>query len=452
MMSGGPATIFGAAVELRASSRPEPPVDARAPQGGDAHAIATTPGPETVNGAEPYPWPVTGEVSPRGLNALTDGFDPATARRMRPLALAAVVVVVAAASRTRPEPGLTGDHLAVFAALVVLAVGTLAAVRPLSATPAVQGAILAVVVVAAATLVGLQPNGPGFLGVFPAVVSAGLHLPTTRAALVAGLAGAAIGVAWAIGGGYHSVTGIVLNEFGIAAFFFLSLFLRRYREANDHARQLIFELNETRSAQAEAAALGERQRLAREMHDVLAHSLSGLALNLEGARLMAERSGADPLVTEAIHRAQRLAKTGLEEARDAIGMLRGDSLPDPARLAELAANFEVDTGVSCTFALEGPRRELASDVRLTVYRVAQEALTNIRKHAQPEGVDIRLVFEDTGTALTVEDHRSDGNHPAPGDGTGYGLTGMRERAELLGGTLTAAPTREGFRVTLWIPT
>jgi signal transduction histidine kinase len=381
-----------------------------------------------------------------------DGFDPATARWMRPLALSAVVVVVAAASRTQPEPGLKGDHLAVLAALVVLAVGILAVMRPLSAAPAVQGPILAAVVLGAAGLVGVQPNGPGFLGVFPAVVSAALHLPTSRAALVAGLAGAAIGVAWAIGGGYHSVTGIVLNEFGIAAFFLLALFLRRYREANDHARQLIFELNETRSAQAEAAALGERQRLAREMHDVLAHSLSGLALNLEGARLMAERADADPRITEAIHRAQRLAKTGLEEARDAIGMLRGESLPDPARLAELAANFEVDTGVACTFALDGLQRELASDVRLTVYRVAQEALTNIRKHAHPDRVELRLVFDDTGIALTVEDHRSDGNLPAPGDGTGYGLTGMRERAELLGGTLTAAPTPDGFRVALWIPT
>jgi signal transduction histidine kinase len=132
-------------------------------------------------------------------------------------------------------------------------------------------------------------------------------------------------------------------------------------------------------------------------------------------------------------------------------MLRGDALPGPERLAELVAEFEGDTGVACSFAVEGSPRELASDGRLTLYRVAQEALTNIRKHANPQRVELRLVFQAAGTELTVVDHRSDGDKPPSGDGTGYGLTGMRERAELLGGTLTAAPTPDGFRVALWIP-
>jgi signal transduction histidine kinase len=393
---------------------------------------------------------VTCDASPTGLQATATGLDPASARWMRPLAVAALVVVFTAALRIQPRPGLTGDHLGVTAALVVVAIGTLAVVRPVSGKPVLQGAMLALLVLAAAALVGLQPNGPGYLAVFPAIIAAALHLSTRRAALVAGLAVVAIGVGWIIGGN-KSVTAIVLNEFGIVAFFLLALFLRRYREANDRAQRLIAELNETRAAQAEAAALAERQRLARDMHDVLAHSLSGLALNLEGARLLAERSGTDPRITEAIHRAQRLAKAGLDEARDAIGMLRGESLPDPARLAELARDFEADTGVACTFVVSGSERELASDARLTVYRVAQEALTNIRKHAQPERVEISLTFDDRGTELTIQDH-SAGNRIASGDGTGYGLTGMRERAELLGGTLHAGRTDDGFRVALWIPT
>src|ERR1700726_2047717 len=103
----------------------------------------------------------------------------------------------------------------------------------------------------------------------------------------------------------------------------------------------------TRPAQAKAAALGERQRLAREMHDVLAHSLSGLVLNLEGARLIAERGNSDPRVADAIGRAHRLARNGLEEARRAIGMLRDDALPGPQRLTELANEFESDTDVAC---------------------------------------------------------------------------------------------------------
>jgi signal transduction histidine kinase len=79
------------------------------------------------------------------------------------------------------------------------------------------------------------------------------------------------------------------------------------------------------------------------MHDVLAHSLSGLVLNLEGAMLLADQGGADPKVSDAIHRAHRLARTGLQEARRAIGMLRDDALPGTRRLAGLAAEFEADT-------------------------------------------------------------------------------------------------------------
>src|SRR5206468_7482136 len=111
---------------------------------------------------------------------------------------------------------------------------------------------------------------------------------------------------------------------------------------------------------------------------VLAHTLSGLVLNLEGARLLAERGDDGAGVAEAIGRSQRLAKMGFEEARRAIGMLRGDALPGPERLAELAAAFEEDTGIRCTFDSEGDDRPLDSDGRLTVVRVADEALANIR--------------------------------------------------------------------------
>jgi signal transduction histidine kinase len=81
----------------------------------------------------------------------------------------------------------------------------------------------------------------------------------------------------------------------------------------------------------------------------------------------------------------------------------------------------------------------------------QEALTNIRKHAKPDRVLISLVYQPAGTELSVEDRSVNRDGATPGDGTGYGLTGMRERAELLGGTLTAGPTADGFRVKLWIP-
>jgi signal transduction histidine kinase len=187
------------------------------------------------------------------------------------------------------------------------------------------------------------------------------------------------------------------------------------------------------------------------MHDVLAHSLSGLALNLESARLLAERAGSEREIVEAIGRAQRLAKTGIEEARRAIGVLRDDALPGRDQLAQLANDFEADTGITCTFVVNGDERELDADSGLTLYRATQEALTNIRKHATPDVVDIRVRYTASCVQLTVEDHRAGGDPPPAGDGTGYGLTGMRERTELLGGSLVAGPTGDGFRLTVWIP-
>jgi signal transduction histidine kinase len=189
------------------------------------------------------------------------------------------------------------------------------------------------------------------------------------------------------------------------------------------------------------------------MHDVLAHSLSGLLLQLEGARMLVAEDPADPRLPATVERAHHLGRSGLEEARRAIGMLRDDALPGPERLPALAAQFEQDRAVPCRLIVSGSAHELGSEARLALYRVAQEALTNITKHAQPERVEMRLAYEPSATRLIVEDYSStDGTGLSPaGDGGGYGLTGMRERAELIGGTLTAEATRNGFRVELDVP-
>lgn len=379
------------------------------------------------------------------------GREQAAYLSIRVLAAAAIAFVVITSFQARPAPGGQGEALGAAVALVVFCGATIAAMWLTQAGSRVQLALLVIAVVSAAALIGLQGNDAAFLGVFPAVCLAALVLPARLSALVAGVAAGAVSAAW-LANGRAPIAGIVLNDFGILAFFLLSLFARRLRESNQRAGLLLAELEQTRAAQAQAAALAERQRLAREMHDVLAHSLSGLVLNLEGARLLAAQGGADSQVAEAIDRAHRLAKTGLEEARRAIGMLRDDALPGPERLADLAAEFEAGTGVPCKVAVTGGSKPgLGTDGRLTFYRVTQEALTNIRKHARADRVEIRLAYEPSGTRLTIEDFGSCRDRPARADGTGYGLTGMRERAELLGGTLTAKPTGGGFLVELWVP-
>jgi signal transduction histidine kinase len=379
------------------------------------------------------------------------GRERAAYLSVRLLAAAAIAFVVITSFQARPAPGVHGAALAAAVALVVFCGATAAAVWLTRAGSTPQLAVLLLAVAGAAALIGWQGNGAAFLGVFPAVCMAALVLPVRLSALVAAAAAVAVSVAW-LADGRTSITSIVLNDFAILAFFLLSLFARRLRESNQRAELLLAELEQTRAAQEQAAALAERQRLAREMHDVLAHSLSGLVLNLETARLLAGQGGADLQVGEAIGRAHRLARTGLEEARRAIGMLYGDALPGPERLADLAAEFSGDTGVACEVTVtRDSERDLGSDGRLTLYRVTQEALTNIRKHSSADRVEIRLAYEPSGTRLTIEDFDQCHKRLAPADGTGYGLTGMRERAELLGGTLAAGSTGSGFLVELWVP-
>ena len=379
---------------------------------------------------------------------------------MRLLGLAATAFVVIGSFRADPAPGLHGAGLVVTVTLVAFCAATFGVMRLGGDHDAAQLAILLLAVLSAAALIYLQANFAAFIGVFPAVTVAALALPIRQAAVVASAAICAVSGAW-LANGNSPIAGIVLNDFAIVAFYLLSIFARRLRESNQRAQELVTELEQTRAAQAEAAMLAERQRLAREMHDVLAHSLSGLLLNLEGARLLAGRAGADQQIGDAIDRAHRLARTGLAEARRAIGMLRGDALPGPERLDDLAAEFEADSGIACTVAVTGAERDLSTNGRLTFYRVAQEALTNVRKHASADRVEIRLDYAASGARLVVEDFtprdrlaaydvgHADGAGRA--NGSGYGLTGMRERAELLGGTLTTGPTDTGYRVDLWVP-
>ncbi len=173
---------------------------------------------------------------------------------------------------------------------------------------------------------------------------------------------------------------------------------------------------------------------------MLAHSLSALALQLEGARLLAQSRDTDPEVVESLQRAHHLATNGLSEARQAISALRGDDLP---AIEDLAASFP-----GATLTVSGTPHEPSSEAKLALYRTAQEALTNVRRHSTSERVELKLDYAADGTTLTVSDH---GDSAPTMNGSGYGLTGMRERAELLGGRLNAGPTDDGFRVELWLP-
>jgi signal transduction histidine kinase len=365
---------------------------------------------------------------------------------MRPLGWAVIALVEVTGARAHPRPGLSGEHLGILLALIGFAVGVAWVMLAPRRSAAAQVPPFAVLILSSATLVALQPKGPAFLGAFIAVAAAAIRVRGVPGTAIVVLALVALPLA-EIAGRDKSVFGGLLQELGVVAFFIVARLAGRLAEGQEQAERLLAELEASREAQAEAAVLDERQRLAREMHDVLAHTLSGLALQLEGARLRAA-THEDPELVEALERAHRLARSGIDEARRAIATLRDEELPGPERLPALVAEFERDTGIPTSITITGDGHELDPDARLTFFRTAQEALTNVRRHARAERVELNLAYGQTGARLRIEDF---GDAKQNGDAGGYGLTGMRERAELLGGTLAAGPTGAGFRVELWVP-
>jgi signal transduction histidine kinase len=196
--------------------------------------------------------------------------------------------------------------------------------------------------------------------------------------------------------------------------------------------------------------LAERSRIAREIHDILAHSLSAQLVHLEGARLLMVSGRMDEAL-DRVERARGLARSGLEETRRALATLRGDIPPMDVVLSELADEYRLLADAACEVAVTGEPLDLPAKAGLAVIRTAQEALTNARKHAPGAKVTISLRYTSGWCELEVTD--SGGRQPGPlaASGGGYGLVGMRERAELIGGTLEAGPAGEGFNVLLRVP-
>jgi signal transduction histidine kinase len=306
---------------------------------------------------------------------------------------------------------------------------------------------------AACALMAVMPGSGAVIGLIAALVTAGLRLPAGPGALAAGTLGPLFVMIdlWQTRAAPNPVA-TALTATGFAFAYVAALSVRRIREERERAEALLEELQRTRAAEIERAALTERTRIAREIHDVLAHTLSSLAVQLEGTRMLVEQRPGDPAAVAAVDRAHRLASEGLAEARRAIGALRGDDLPGVDGLQKLVEEFREATGTPSRFEVSGEPTPLGTEAQLALYRTTQEALTNVRKHAHAAScVDVRLRYSNDGAELLVEDAAPSAVPTNGSAGGGYGLVGMRERAELVGGTLEAGPLPTGFRVRLWLP-
>ncbi|WP_130438396.1 sensor histidine kinase [Streptomyces sp. BK239] len=222
-------------------------------------------------------------------------------------------------------------------------------------------------------------------------------------------------------------------------------------------------LEKEREAQAKVAVAAERARIARELHDVVAHNVSVMVVQADGAAYVLD--AAPDQAKKALETISSTGRQALAEMRRLLGVLRtgehqesGEYVPQPdvEQIKDLVEQCS-GSGLPVDFKVEGTPRPLPSGVELTAYRIVQEALTNTRKHGGPHaGASVRLVYFDDGLGLLVEDDGKGAPHELYEeggiDGQGHGLIGMRERVGMVGGTLDAGPRPGGgFRISALLP-
>ncbi|MER5732967.1 sensor histidine kinase [Streptomyces sp. NPDC002138] len=218
-----------------------------------------------------------------------------------------------------------------------------------------------------------------------------------------------------------------------------------------------------RAAQAKIAVAAERARIARELHDVVAHNVSVMVVQADGAAYVMD--AAPEQAKEALQTISGTGRQALAEMRRLLGVLRTgepqeseDYVPQPdVEQIEVLVEQVRTAGLTVDFEVEGAPRPLPTGVELTAYRIVQEALTNTRKHGGPDAsASVRLVYFDDGLGLLVEDTGRGAAHElyedGGADGAGHGLIGMRERVGMVGGTLDAGPRPGGgFRISALLP-
>jgi signal transduction histidine kinase len=412
----------------------------------------------------PDPVPAGPEASARVRVALAEALKRRDQRthRFAPLGVAVMAIVVGTTISGTPGPGSSGKPLVItvglVAYLVALAALTLSP-RPDTRTyGAIQVGLVAVVGVAGIVLASAQISGPSELPASVAVLIAYLMFDTALATAIAApiTVALAIAVGGPEGGNASDVISTVLLDVVLAVAASLATQARR---SQDRAELLLAQLEDAREIEAEAAATTERARIAGELHDVLAHSLSGLAIQMQLARKLAQREGVSDDLTAVIDRAGSLTRDGLAEARRAVGALKGGALPTVDQLPALVETYRQDLGLAVSLEIQGDPRPVTSEVSLAVYRGAQEALTNAARYAAGSTVRVTLRYDIDVVSLAVEDSVAD-SAVSPGDdggagrdivGGGHGLAGMRERIARVGGTVRAGPTATGWLVTLTMP-
>jgi signal transduction histidine kinase len=296
------------------------------------------------------------------------------------------------------------------------------------------------------------PRGLEFMFVlFAAAYSLGAYASLTRA--VAGVVITAPVVAEITDKGgllnfsqHRGGEAVALSSLQLLAFWLAGVFIRARRQAASLAAR-----SAALQRQAEQATAAERARIARELHDIVAHHLSVIVLQAGGARASGKPAGA------ALEKIENSGQQALRETRRLLGVLRdtGEETgltpqPGTGELDALAASIRA-VGLPVNLLIDGDPAALPAAVDVSVYRIVQEALTNVLKHAGPARAEVTIACaEDTVTIEVTDNGTGQPGNPSPGDG--HGLAGMRERAAVFGGELAAGPgPGGGFAVRARLP-
>lgn len=292
--------------------------------------------------------------------------------------------------------------------------------------------------------------------------------PIARSVVVVGGIGSAIGPArWIFTGGYGPSL-VAVASFGLATFVCLGLTVtpyavgRRVRESSEARQQRLDAANERyqmqvteREQQARVAEVNARNLIAREIHDIVAHSLSVIIVQAEGGKALARKR--PEAAAESLDTIAEIGREALAEMRRIVSVLRrGPEADGPTEYAPAPGLDDIPemirrTSDRATLLVSGDVPRVSQTLGLTAYRVAQEGLTNFLKHAGPDAhADVTLTYTPEIIEIEVADNGL--GHAARGDGRGHGLRGMNERVAAMGGTLVARPRLEGgFLVRAMLP-
>ena len=400
---------------------------------------------------EPASGAPTEAAASSGAGSWLRRFDP----RIGDLLLAVVLVAIGLASL--PGGVVDADHPtepdALAYALTIVGFGVLALRRR---APLVT---LGVAVAATATYSAIEyPENGVPIACMIALYTVAAHTPRRESAVGAAVVAVLILVLTALGSQGLDATSAVANlaVFGIA--YSVGRYVSVRRAYTEQLELRASDAEENRRRDAERAVAEERLRIARELHDVVAHAMSIVAVQSGvAAHVIDQRPDEAKAMLGTINRTSREA---LDEMRRMLGVLRaegdlptGELAPAPtlAEVGSLVSSVE-QTGVDVELEVRGEPPELTPGLDLAAYRIVQEALTNVVRHAGPAHVDIRLTYEPDAVVVEVVD---DGRGAASGVSTaggGHGLVGMRERVDLYDGTLDAGPRAGGgFAVLARLP-